>query len=254
MEYGICNLGNVPIRANAKDQAEIVSFLLFGEHFKIKAVHENWMQIITHYDNYEGWICGKQYKEITHADYDHFSLNKFPVCASNHGEATHILTGEVTPISLGAVLPYYHKEKFKLRNEEYTTNINLASFNIKDLTSYCLAFSNTPYLWGGRSPLGIDCSGYSQLVYRLCGVELPRDAYQQAELGELIQLKESTKGDLAFFQNKEGKINHVGIILDNNKIIHSSGKVRIDELNNKGIYNLELKKISHSYHSIKRFF
>ena len=254
MEYGICNLGNVPIRAKAKDQAEIVSFLLFGEHFKIIAVQKNWMQIITHYDHYEGWICSKQYKEITHEDYDHFSINKFPVCLSKHGEITNSKTGDVTPISSGAVLPYYHKGKFKLRNEEYTTNINLASFDFKDLTSYCLALLNTPYLWGGRSPLGIDCSGYSQLIYRLCGVELPRDAYQQAELGELIQLKESTEGDLAFFQNKEGKINHVGIILDNNKIIHSSGKVRIDELNNKGIYNLELKKISHSYHSIKRFF
>jgi cell wall-associated NlpC family hydrolase len=109
-------------------------------------------------------------------------------------------------------------------------------------------------LWGGRGHFGIDCSGFSQLVFRLCGIKLPRDAYQQAELGEIIKPTKSIKGDLAFFENNMGKINHVGIVLEKNKIIHSSGKVRIDELNANGIYNSDSKSITHTLAYIKRLF
>jgi len=254
MEYGICNLGNVPIRSKAKDQAEIVSFLLFGEHFKIISTKKNWIKIITHHDNYEGWICSKQYTEISYEDFDHLSINKFPICGDKNGEIINLSTGDITPISSGAILPYYHKGKFKIRKQEYSTNVNLATSNKSDLETYSKSLLNTPYLWGGRGPSGIDCSGFSQLIFRLCGIKLPRDAYQQAELGEIIKPTKSIIGDLAFFENNMGKINHVGIVLEKNKIIHSSGKVRIDELNNNGIYNSNSKSITHSLTYIKRLF
>ena len=114
-------------------------------------------------------------------------------------------------------------------------------------------YLNSPYLWGGRSPFGIDCSGFTQMVFKLNGIKLPRDAYEQAEIGKTLNfIEETQKGDLAFFDNEEGKIIHTGIIIDKNKIIHSSGKVRIDNLDHYGIFNAETGKYSHNLRLIKK--
>ena len=115
-----------------------------------------------------------------------------------------------------------------------------------------MIFLNAPYLWGGRTPFGIDCSGFTQIIYRLQGIKIPRDAYQQINLGQEINLNNCKEGDLAFFENKSGKITHVGLILENNKIIHASGQVRIDKLDEKGIFNSVKQKYSHKLHSIKK--
>ena len=254
MEYGICNLGNIPVRSQPKDQAEIVSFLLFGEHFKITSVKEKWVEICTYYDNYKGWICSKQYKEITYEDYDNLSVNDFPINSSKNAELIKQSNKETISIPIGSILPYYHKGQLKIRTSKYLTKATIASKDIKNLEDYALSLLNTPYLWGGRSNYGIDCSGSTQLIYRLCGIQLPRDAYQQAKDGIHIDFKDAIKGDLAFFQNKEGKINHVGVVLDNNKIIHSSGKVRIDTLKREGIFNIDSNEITHELIQLKRFF
>jgi cell wall-associated NlpC family hydrolase len=114
-------------------------------------------------------------------------------------------------------------------------------------------YLNSPYLWGGRTPFGIDCSGYSQIVYRMCGVDLPRDASQQAEVGDRLSfIEEATPGDLAFFDNNEGRITHVGILLGDNKIIHASGKVRVDRIDHQGIFNDEMHDYSHHLRLITR--
>ena len=110
-----------------------------------------------------------------------------------------------------------------------------------------------PYLWGGKSTFGIDCSGLTQQVYKLGGYELPRDAYQQAELGEVLSfVEEAEPGDLAFFDNADGKIIHVGIILGDYKIIHAHGKVRIDPFDSNGIFNTDSQKYSHKLRFIKK--
>ena len=120
------------------------------------------------------------------------------------------------------------------------------------LRQNALIILNAPYVWGGRSPLGIDCSGLTQIVYRLQGIDLPRDAYQQAKVGTTLSfIEESEVGDLAFFDDKEGKVIHVGIILEDNHIIHASGKVRIDRIDQQGIFNSEIGKHTHKLRLIK---
>ena len=112
---------------------------------------------------------------------------------------------------------------------------------------------NVPYQWGGRSPMGMDCSGFTQVVFKILGKKLLRDAWQQAEQGVLVNfIEEIQPGDLVFFDNEEGRIIHVGIALANHKIIHASGCVRIDNLDHHGIYNTETRKYSHNLRIIKR--
>jgi cell wall-associated NlpC family hydrolase len=111
---------------------------------------------------------------------------------------------------------------------------------------------NTPYLWGGKSPFGIDCSGFTQVVFKTGGHKLPRDSSQQILKGKEIGLEDRRGGDLAFFTNTEGKMNHVGILMDENRIIHASGKVRIDEFDEKGIRNVEKNAYTHHFYKLKR--
>jgi cell wall-associated NlpC family hydrolase len=114
-------------------------------------------------------------------------------------------------------------------------------------------FLNVPYLWGGKTPFGIDCSGFSQIVVRCIGINLHRDAYQQAEQGKVVSfLEEVQTGDLAFFDNEEGRITHVGIMLNSHSIIHASGKVRLDNIDSYGILDAENRNYSHKLRIIKR--
>ena len=158
------------------------------------------------------------------------------------------------PILIGSTLPSFDKKIFKLGEKEIKfqglTTKGLKNKNL--LIEYAMLYLNAPYLWGGRSPFGIDCSGLTQMTYRLQGTEIPRDAQQQAELGKTLSfIEESQPGDLAFFDNSEGKIIHVGLILENNYIIHASGKVRIDRLDQQGIYNNEIRSHTHKLRLIK---
>jgi cell wall-associated NlpC family hydrolase len=131
----------------------------------------------------------------------------------------------------------------------------VVKINSKIIKQVAYKFLNTAYLWGGRSVFGIDCSGFTQVVYKFLNVPLPRDAWQQAEKGELVpSLQDVVCGDLAFFKNEEGRITHVGIILSPQEIIHSSGKVRLDKLDKDGITNMETKQRTHQLSHIKRFF
>ncbi len=254
MSYGISTLSIIPCRAEGNDRSEMVTQLLFGEVYEVLEETEKWIKIKTALDGYECWICRKQFTEISGKEFEAYKLNQFPLCADLIGRITNS-KGESSTITIGTTLPFYRKDIFKIQNEKYTFKGAVVSKNEADVVKYSLLYLNAPYLWGGRSLFGIDCSGLSQIVYSLCGYRIPRDAYQQAEEGINVEFVELTEpGDLAFFDNEEGKITHVGIVTEPGKIIHASGKVRIDSLDQQGIFNKELGKYTHKLRVIKRIF
>ena len=251
MKYGISNLSIIPMRDEAADQAEMVNQILFGEHFKVLEIRKKWSKIRLAHDNYEGWVCNKQWIEIAEEDYKQLDKDVSTITT----DILDIITKDHhQPIVIGSILPTYKSGHALINNEMYKFDgLTTPGFTQKEkLVENALMYLNAPYIWGGRSPLGIDCSGFSQMVYRLQGISLPRDAYQQAEVGTTLSfVEESEPGDLAFFDNKEGKITHVGIILADNHIIHASGKVRIDRIDQQGIFNTEIGSHTHKLRLIK---
>ncbi|POY37841.1 hydrolase Nlp/P60 [Solitalea longa] len=253
--YGICNLSVIPLRAEPSDKSEIVSQLLFGETFEVLEQKDNWTRIHLSYDDYEGWISSKQFSGLEKEELNEMENTFSYVCTSPFNFLTNAL-GHSHYLSPGSTLPLFRGdtvflggEKYYFKGKAYVTD----SYPRKNMESLFRMFLNAPYLWGGRSILGIDCSGFTQVCFKILGIKLNRDAYQQAEQGELVSfIAEGKLGDLAFFDNAEGRITHVGILLNNHEIIHASGKVRIDSLDHQGIFNNETQQYSHKLRIIKR--
>ncbi len=248
----VCKNSVVPLRKEASDTSEMVSQLLFGELCTIIEKKNHWFRIIADFDKYEGWI---DYKHVTELSEDQYNiLNKN---VSYIGIPQEYIVEKLLPftITIGAELRNINNNEIDLFDSKYELDFPLQKYE-KDksiLPNIAYQFLNTPYLWGGKSTFGVDCSGLVQTVFKLIGVALPRDAYQQAEEGKVLSfIEEAEPGDLAFFDNEEGKIIHVGILLDNHKIIHSHGKVRIDTLDYTGIYNSELNKHTHKLRFIRK--
>jgi hypothetical protein len=250
--FGICNLSSIPLRIEPNDRSEIVSQVLFGEHFEILQKENQWSKINLHYDNYEGWIDTKQYQIISKENYDTL-CNEAIILNSDLVEYISAPNNILIPITLGASLSFLNHSDINVENYEFE---GLKASGIKpksNIVDISYMYLNAPYLWGGKTPFGIDCSGFTQMVYKLNGYKLLRDASQQATQGEVLSfIEESEPGDLAFFDNEEGKIIHVGIMLKDNYIIHASGKVRIDRLDHLGIYNAELNRHTHRLRVIKK--
>jgi cell wall-associated NlpC family hydrolase len=254
--YGICNLSIVPVRAEPSDRSEMVSQLLLGEHFTILEVGPKWVKIQNAWDNYVGWISNKQYDTLTAAQFEELNVAHPAMVADIAHVITHQFTKETMAVVMGSVLPHYAKHAFFLAKEAYKYEGTIQATAIKNsrhaIVEAAYLYLNSPYLWGGKSPFGIDCSGFTQMVYKLCGLKILRDASEQAQMGTPLSfIEEALPGDLAFFDNEEGKIIHVGIILKNNNIIHASGAVRIDKLDHQGIYNETTKTYSHNLRVIK---
>ena len=255
--YGICNLSVVPCRADSSNKSEMVSQLLFGEHFEIIEIQKNWIKIKIAYDNYECWIDQKQFQPISEETFKELQSLPFHLTTDLVQIVVSKENDQVFPILLGSTLPYFDAEVCNLEGHEYgfegSSVLPSQVAEKQKIIEFAYSYLNSPYLWGGRTPFGIDCSGFTQIVYKLAGEKLPRDAYQQAEFGQTLSfIEEAEPGDLAFFDNEEGKIIHVGIILENNQIIHASGKVRIDIIDHYGIYNNEMKKYSHNLRILKK--
>jgi len=256
LDHAICHLSVVPVRRKSEDTSEIVTQMLYGETCQIiKRKNKSWVKIKLDYDGYEGWVDPKQLYFTTAADHE-----KYGAATAHCLEyAQPIISDDFAqPILMGSALPHFDGMNYKLPSGKYIFSGQVLdsediTITPEIITKIAYKYLNAPYLWGGRSPFGIDCSGFTQIVFKMLGIYLPRDAYQQAEYGETIDFVESAEiGDLAYFVNKAGKVIHVGIVLPDSKIIHASGKVRIDHLDHYGIYNIETKKYSHILRVIKR--
>jgi hypothetical protein len=255
MNFGICSLSVIPCRKEPASASEMVTQLLFGETYTIVEEGEDWLKIITNFDQYPCWISVKQHTRLSDSDYK--SLNVTSLSSELVQVISNTANNSVFPITIGASLPNFKNGKLKIADSEFifeglTSDIQ-AKKTIKELKDTAYLFLNAPYLWGGRSPFGIDCSGFTQLVYKLNGYQLPRDASQQVEIGNPLSfVEEAEAGDLAFFDNEEGNIVHVGMILENQQIIHASGCVRIDKFDHYGIFHSDNKKYSHMLRVIKK--
>lgn len=252
--FGICRLSVVPLRAHAAHSAEMVTQLIFGEHYRVleSSGDGKWLRIENHFDGYCGWLNGSQHHPITN---DYFKeINQSDYQISMDLVAAASLEGQTLQLIMGSILPMTPAELFapagllQFQGQTKPLSEKLGHLEIKSIARNYL---NAPYQWGGKSPWGIDCSGFVQQVFRVAGYPLPRDSRQQEEKGRTVSsLQKSQAGDLAFFTTSNEKINHVGIILGDRRIIHASGKVRIDPLNNEGIMNN--KRLTHQLIRIKR--
>ncbi len=244
--YGFCLVAVSPIRITPSDKSEIVSQLIFGEPIEIKNFENQWVKIQSYLDGYEGYIDGKHILPLTPKELKKWIENKIYMTAP--------LAFLKTPwgkqlISKGSLIG--EMEQFKIGDFDFELQASHLPTST-NLWESALDYLNTSYLWGGKSMFGIDCSGFSQAVFRFHGINLPRDSKEQVLLGELIDFKDCQSGDLAYFSNVEGKIIHVGIIGENPEIIHASGRVRIDELKEEGIWNEDMKLLTHKLNVIKR--
>jgi hypothetical protein len=250
--FAICNLAIIPLRAEPSDRSEIVSQILFGEHFEIIETQNQWSKIKLYFDNYEGWVDVKQYQIISEKNFKELSRDAI-ILNSDLVEYVSNPYNILLPIPLGASVSFLHHSEINIQNFEFE-GLRISGVKPKtDLITTSYLYLNAPYLWGGKTAFGIDCSGFTQMVYKLNGYKLLRDASQQSTQGEALSfIEESEPGDLAFFDNEEGTIIHVGIIMENNYIIHASGKVRIDRLDHLGIYNAEQNRHTHRLRVIKK--
>lgn len=258
MAFGIADLSIVPVRKEQSERSEMISQILFGELFEILEITDKWLLVRLQVDDTEGWISRNMYLPVTE-EY-----------AARYTEEQPMLTTEVFNIVrkegdygnklivAGSVLPFFEAEKqhFSIGEDSYTLVTkprNVGMDSLRELIiEYALKYYNAPYLWGGRSPYGIDCSGLVQMAYRMAEMKLPRTVTEQVNCGQNFSfIEEALPGDLAFFGD-ETDVTHVGILWEQNRIIHASGRVRVDRVDHQGIFNEELKRYTHNLKVIKR--
>ncbi len=246
----ICLVSWVPLRKEPSSASEMVSCLLFGETCTVVSQEGEWLSVICEHDQYPGFIPEKYLADETlilpenHVKW----LNFGPVIARP------VLTEEDSENWFGSLILspgswVSSSGVLEIQGNEYYFHANSSLF---DSRKFLKQFINTPYLWGGRSIFGMDCSGLTQLYAAAQGIPIPRDAYQQIEMGHSIDFLDRQEGDFAFFQNKTGKITHVGIVLNGGQIIHASNQVRVDKLSKIGITHSNTQELTHELVEIRR--
>jgi len=250
MKFGFCFLSVVPLRKSASDTSQMVSQLMFGDVVEVlEKVADNWILVKNSFDNYEGFMDPKQLIEIDSIDY--IKYQSFSYTNKENITIESSFGDYLLPAACSFLDQEFHLGEFHFK---VNGQLSFIKEEQKDaIPKLAKSYLNAPYLWGGKSSFGLDCSGFTQSVFKMVGIKLWRDASQQATQGELLNfLEEAKAGDLAFFDNEEEEIIHVGIILSSNEIIHASGRVRIDQLDHQGIYNRELGRYTHNLRLIKR--
>ena len=255
--FGFCHNSLIPVRYEPSHRAEMCTQILFGELYVILDAFEDWRHIRLVYDNYEGWINKSSVLEITEEEFRR--LEALPCDVTT--ELVQLIENRSRhyyfPILMGSSLHGLQENAFSAGQDEYLfegdTDRIPQDGNRKKVVEMAMMYLHSPYMWGGRSPFGIDCSGFTQMTYKIAGIQLLRDASQQASQGETISfISDAKAGDLLFFDDEEGMITHTGILLPDTKVIHASGKVRIDKVDHQGIFDLETGQYSHALRLIKK--
>ncbi|MBN2610851.1 MAG: C40 family peptidase [Bacteroidales bacterium] len=258
MKYGICLQTSVAVRNADAHRSEMTNQLLFGEVYRVLEDKSGWLKIESLHDHYSGWI-------------DKSTATRLPENTLNKLSGIPAWTLDIKPIGItledgtvmqvlpGSTLPFFDPAKRMMIIEDRNLVINqrpeTGAFKAtrETIIRTALCFLNSPYLWGGRSLFGIDCSGFTQVVYRINHISLPRDACQQeAEGTPVVTPEDALPGDLAFFTDQTEKVSHVGIIVEKGRIIHASGNVKINKLDAKGIFNAEINDYTHFLYGIRR--
>ncbi|SFR48877.1 NlpC/P60 family protein [Robiginitalea myxolifaciens] len=247
MRYGICPLSLVPV-FEEREQGKMLTQLLYGELFKILDSRKNHYRIRVQLDKTEGWIRKDQAAELEEAVWEETLKSSMGACTQDL--FSHIINEEgiLFPVAIGA-----NAVRASLMDHRFEGDSSIPAKDREHLISQALLLLNSPEMPGGRSPLGIDAGGFTQLVYKCCGYALDRNPQQQALQGDALSfIEESEPGDLAFFDGPDGAIDHVGIIMKNNYIIHVHGQVRIDRIDHSGIFNTQLRRYTHPLRVIKK--
>ncbi|OHX68432.1 C40 family peptidase [Flammeovirga pacifica] len=250
--FGICIYSTLAVRGKNAHSSEMTTQLLYGEVYKVLSFSDDneWIKIKMLFDGYEGYITSGQHNEIAPEYAERYKKHEHPVVTR---PIFPIFDNQKTiHLSIGSTLPFHYEKCNDTQIRYAQLHSVLPSENETHPLDTASNYLGVPYLWGGRSIFGIDCSGFAQTVMNAHGVQLPRDAYQQAEIGEKIEFSDTKPGDLAFFHNKNGRITHVGIVSYENKIIHASHYVREDSLTEEGIYSQKEGKLTHQLSHIMR--
>jgi len=251
MEFYICENVFVPLRSGPSHKTEMLSQVLYGEKYSVIQKAGSWLKIETLFDKYQGWIDADHLQHSTVEDtVNGHVLNRSLLCYRDDKTKLVLEPGcEIFNPDFAGKVFYAGINKYTA-GSEFTESCITTNDSPGDSA---LKFINSPYIWGGRIPSGIDCSGLTQLVYKIKGIPLPRDSWNQAEAGRSIDfIDQAESGDLVFFDNDRGKITHVGMILSRGLVIHASGRVRIDSIDHQGIFKPELKGYSHKLRMIRR--
>ncbi|MCK5846672.1 MAG: C40 family peptidase [Bacteroidales bacterium] len=258
MTFAVCTVGIMPLRAVSDDRSEMVSQVFFGEIIEVKEQSSNWAYIRVNTDRYEGWVDPKQFAIIDELEMNR--LSSLPLFYTS--DLVQLIVSDsskqMIPLVVGSHLPGFADNMLTIAGEKYHFEGGVVASDVKTtrklLSENAMMFINASYLWGGKTPFGVDCSGLTQTVYKISGVKLSRDASMQAKQGEIVNfITDALIGDLAFFDNEDGNIIHVGILLGDNKILHASGKVRIDAIDHQGIFNVTTKKYTHKLRLIRSY-
>ena len=269
MGYGIALYSVIPVREEAREGAEQNTQILFGETFDILEQSPRWNRVKLHLDGQEGWIDAKMCTPMADKEYEAYKKDYsdaatviFPMAyamSENNGQTIPLtagtkLTNYQSQITNGATIGRFEVLGVGFRIDPSMVRTQPLALNLQSLLETTRFFLNIPYLWGGKNAMGMDCSGFTQIVMSLFGISLLRNASQQATQGTPVRsLKDAQAGDLVFFDHEDGKISHVGIVIDPERVIHCSGRVKVEKLDETGIYNIEQGGYSHHLVSIVSF-
>lgn len=255
MKYAICFVPNIPLRRDHDECSEMMTELLFGDSCEVTESFDSWSKIINKADGYVGWVTTKMLTAVDKDEFDAYVPTEQKVVTALYTQAQSITTGQKILLTGGSLLPYYKEDgTFRVKNDRFKVNLADVQPLTESLLDTANKFLNTPYLWGGKNAMGMDCSGLTQVCMRMHGIQILRNASQQVTQGEMVSfVQESLPGDLAFFDHNDGHISHVGMVAEQGYIIHCSGNVHIDKLDDEGIFSEERNMYTHNLRLIKRY-